>query len=422
MSRIRRFRAPKSDLGRLLTARPRGRAPFFHGRHDELSRFKEALLDAHESKGGSIFLAQGPPGAGKSALLHECRKLGQAAGWHIAKVKGRALHDPGELAEQLGVLRADKVVEQDSGGGKIGVRAGVEFGLHGQAGQQREFRGDSVVKILREAAHPRGVLLTLDEAQNLRVGVQTMEADKAGISATLELIHDGEIGAPVVLVAGGLGSTESVLESFGVSRIAYDNICYLGPLGLESTQAVIEDWLVWGGGVPEDHPHLDVWTKTLAAESHGWPQHIHVYAQSAARWLDRHNSQITPDVPDAVLAEAWQKRQDYYAKRADKLEESDRRSLANLLLHKGKGHSLTKTELLDALSGPRADEVFSNGLVHKGVVAQTANGGYVVSVPPMFDWLVETWADTAPSLTISTQPSARRQLRPPDAGDQVRES
>ena len=300
------------------------------------------------------------------------------------------------LAKKLGIHRPEKTVEQNSGGARIGIKAGVEIGVQGQSGQQREYRGDSVVEILQEVADSKGVLLILDEAQNLKVGVQTKESEKADISHTLDLIHNGDIGAPVVLVAGGLGSTESVLETFGISRIPVKKVCHLGLLDNEATQAVVRDWLVWAGGVSEDHPHLPAWVEHIATHSQGWPQHIHVFAQAASQWLVRHGSQLTVNVPGPIIAEALRDEQYYYSMRANRLDEPFRGYVAHLLKKKGKGIPLTKSELLDALSVSQtreeAEDMFAESLVHKGVVARTLDGDYIIPVPSMHDWLVEKYA------------------------------
>ena len=55
-------RVPTGDIGR---------AEHFHGRADVWQAFKDALENARLGSGGAVFLVQGPPGAGKSAILYE---------------------------------------------------------------------------------------------------------------------------------------------------------------------------------------------------------------------------------------------------------------------------------------------------------------------------------------------------------------
>ena len=199
----------------------RGPTPFFHGRTEELAAFHQALADARLGKtgGGTIFLVQGAPGAGKTALLFECGKQAGAVGWSVADIEGDALYRAGELARKLGLRRPDKTTERTSRGGKIALNLGVEVGMHGAGEETREYPGDSVEHVLQAAAVGRGgVLLLMDEAQNLREEGRIGADVRATLTRNLKRIHNGGMGVPVVLMVGGLGTTQSVMESFGISR------------------------------------------------------------------------------------------------------------------------------------------------------------------------------------------------------------
>ena len=231
-----------------MPRRDRGPTPFFHGRTVELAAFQGVLDDACHSKGGIIFLVQGPPGAGKSALLDECAKRARKDKWCVASIKSRALHDAGELARKLGLRRADQVIDHTSREGRLGVRAGSEISFKGDAGEARKYRGDAIEDLLQTAvAGRKGVLLLLDEAQNMATGMQTREENKAAISENLELIHNGEVGVPVVLLCGGLGTTQSVIRFFGVSRLAEGAVFNLEALGPAEAAGMVRDWLIRSG-------------------------------------------------------------------------------------------------------------------------------------------------------------------------------
>ena len=372
----------------------RGPAKYFHGRTAELATFQSVLEQAESTRGGTILLFQGPPGAGKSALLHECAVRARQAKWSTAKIKGDALHDPVTLAQKLGLRLPDTVRKRDAGGAKVGVRGVLEFALHGEVEDEREYRGSPTEQVLETAAGYHGVLLLVDEVQNLAVGVQTTEAEKPAISKNLELIHNGEMGVPVVLVAGGLGTSQKVLESFGISRFHRRRVHLLGSLSPPEARAVIHDWLVNDGGALADHPELSRWIDTLAAECHGWPQHLQVYAQQAAGWLEHHSGELTRGVPLDVLVEARRDRLEYYAGRVADLEDPDRIILANMVRDKGKGGTLLKKELVAALTEDRtreeAEQLFDK-LLHKGVI--TGTGRYHIPIPSMHDWLVREYAE-----------------------------
>ena len=202
---------------------------------------------------------------------------------------------------------------------------------------------------------------------------------------------------PVVLVAGGLGTSQKVFKSFGIRRFRRGRVHQLGALDPIYACAVIHDWLVNDGGAPKDHPYLGHWIDTMAAECHGWPQHLQVYAQHAAGWLKYHSGELTSEVPPVVLAEARKDRQEYYDGRVAELEDPDRVILANMVRDKGKGGTLLKKEVVAAFTEGRtraqAEQLFDQ-LLHKGVV--TGTGRYHIPIPSMHDWLVEQYAEPMP--------------------------
>ena len=95
----------------------RGPAKYFHGRTAILRTLAEWCRHAAESRSGTIFLVQGAPGAGKTALLAECAKRAQAVGWRAARIDPDALWDPHALRKALGRWRKPAV----TGKGRVGV-------------------------------------------------------------------------------------------------------------------------------------------------------------------------------------------------------------------------------------------------------------------------------------------------------------
>jgi len=75
----------------------RGYARYFHGRKRILASFSLVLhraIDENLEGNGTIFLIQGAPGAGKTALLYKCRELAEAGGtgvggqkWNVISIK-----------------------------------------------------------------------------------------------------------------------------------------------------------------------------------------------------------------------------------------------------------------------------------------------------------------------------------------------
>jgi len=60
----------------------------------------------------------------------------------------------------------------------------------------------SVVDIIREATSSNGLLLLLDEAQHI-ADLASPASVKVEATSTLNMIHNGQVGRPVTLLAGG---------------------------------------------------------------------------------------------------------------------------------------------------------------------------------------------------------------------------
>ncbi len=397
-----------------ISIRDRGPATFFHGRERELRAFQEVRTDSLRSNGGTVFLVQGAPGAGKTALLHEGARRAKADGWRVAVIKNSALYDPNALARALGLSYATKITEHQEAGWRAGLSSVAALVRRWSKGRVAEYGGLAVDDILTEAATPKGLILLLDEVQTLSKAAGTPY--DLTLTQTLEQIHNGKVGAPVILMAGGLGTSEGVFGTFGVSRFIQDCLLQLGRLSPEAERAVIRDWLVQAGGARGTSDHLTRWIDTIAAECHGWPQHIQLYAPRAAKWLVEHESRLTADVPMKVMAQGHERRVKYYKGRLLGLRLDDRRAMANLLGRLGESNTLEEPDLIAAFSGHRKPEAASalfQHALHKGVVAERLDGGLSIPIPSMHAWLVQAYGNTERTLSPMSQadktPAARRQ-------------
>ncbi|MCY4674879.1 MAG: ATP-binding protein [Bacteroidetes bacterium] len=144
----------------LIGISDRGPAKYFHGRKKILRDFHELVEDTVKTKTGTIFLIQGAPGAGKSALLAECEKMVGGQGWETAEIDPPALWDPDELLHYLG---RGSSLSFTGGSGQVGVnalvKADAKFDI--EVNQPRR----TTRKILQDGKKP--LLLILDEAQTL---------------------------------------------------------------------------------------------------------------------------------------------------------------------------------------------------------------------------------------------------------------
>ncbi len=362
----------------------RGPAKYFHGRKEVLSSF--AARRAKASAGGlgmqgTTFLIQGAPGAGKTALLYRCAEEAVRNGWTVARIEGDALYDPASMAywlDQSYLARASRQIEIDL---KIvrGTRSKETGGVA------------NVSQLLREAAAStaRGLLLVLDEVQDIRDYAD--HPHKPGVKNTLKLIHNGEVGCPVILLAGGLGTSEAAFNSLGVSRFYGGCVVNLGRLAPEPERIIIRDWLVRDGGAEGD---TGLWIDAITRETHGWPQHIIAFAEPAAGVVRACHGQMTSDGLEAVLQQGQQRKEKYYFARVQELLEQDRMVLGRALSTMPADSSFRDSEVLDIFSvehsRAEARRIFEL-ILHKGILAKTLRGRFAVPIPSMYHWLVEQY-------------------------------
>ena len=368
------FQPHSSDWRLDLDADDRGPARYFHGRVQIRSSFDRRLKQASESCGGTTFLIQGAPGAGKSALLDVLSKQAQASKWHTVSIKARALYDvalTARLLEEKNPQQIQRYVEADARLLKTG-RISTEPGFL------------TVTEVLQNAHNSkRGILLVMDEAQTIahRVGNEALED-------TLDAIHNGQIGRPVILLVGGLGLTKAAFGQLGISRFQGNCLVNLGRLSPEPERAVVRDWLEKGGGAQGD---VTPWINAITQETDGWPQHIVSFAQPAAQVIRRHNGQMTTEGLTAVLEFGRKRKEEYYHNRGAEISSEDLALLGAYIQFRGRQMRWERHELIEVLDivkrveGKTAGGVLDTMLA-KGVLAGD-NEEYHVPIPSMEDWL-----------------------------------
>ncbi len=354
----------------------RGPAEFFHGREDIRARFQGVLSTAHAKKAGTTFLVQGAPGAGKSALLHQMCK--ESDRWAVARIGTQALWDPAAMTQALG---KSYTVRRNLSGG---VDAKV---IHGDAA--KEVAGDaSAGEVLCHLAPYGGMILVLDEAQKLRK-ILTQNAEAA--TDTLDAIHNGELGKPVILAAAGLGTTKGILKNLDISRFKRGCVHQIEALGPQAEQAVIHDWLTIAGGAKGD---VVPWIDAIAEKSHGWPQHVICYALCAKDVLKQTEGEMSSAALDEVFALGDQDRAAYYEGRVEGMPAEDIKIVAQVFSTKSVGDAIYKKEWIDALRAVQSDKVAEemfNDLLHRGVIAQTSGGLYQSPIPSFHRWIVQNF-------------------------------
>ena len=370
------FVGPNPDL------EDRGEAKYFHGRKGVLDSFQRRLKWAEQDpKKGTTFLIQAAPGAGKSALLHECARLAAIDGFAVAEVDPHKLLDPEVLHESIDTswMRWRRWLTHGSASVDVGVFK-AEVDLRGAA--------KTPLGVIEKGK--RGLVLLLDEAQLMNDLAVGTGIPFIGAKALLTAIHNGRTGRPVMLIAAGLSATKRAFKDLGVSRFK-DN-CYveLGPLKEEAEREVIKDWLkkegrAKGGSTP--------WVDAIMQKTHGWPQHVAAYAQAAALQVRKDRRKMTPQGLQAVLEVGEMKRMKFYKSRAEGLDEDHRMAIARAFASACEDQTQTRKEIITSLlqvAGEQdALEIFELAL-HNGVL-DYRNGRYAIPIPSMFDWFIDNY-------------------------------
>ena len=357
----------------------RGEAKYFHGRKGILDSFQRRLKWAEQDpKKGTTFLIQAAPGAGKSALLHECTKLAENIGWETVRVNTRALWDTDTMCQKLGdgwMPLLDEIAAQGGFDKWIQIQGAAKFKLPGHTPQS----------IIERGKDP--LLLFLDEAQKLALA---QSGHVETICDFLDAIHNGEMGHPVMLAVAGLSATADAFEGLGVSRFK-DN-CYveLGPLKEEAERDVIKDWLKKEGRAKGDPMH---WIDAIAQETRGWPQHVAAYAQAAALQIRADKRVMTPQGLQAVLKVGRMKRIKFYETRAKGLPKKERqciaRAVANIEVDGTIDKDLVLASLRKEFSEEKAEAVFALAL-RKGTF-DLHGDSYVIPISSMRTWFIDNY-------------------------------
>ena len=360
----------------------RGRAKYFHGRKGILADFKERLEFARDDpEEGTTFLIQAAPGAGKSALLHECARLAAIKGFALAEVDPHKLLDPEVLHESIDTswMRWRRWLTQGSASIDVGVfKAGVVVG--GAA--------KTPLGVIEEGKG--GLVLLLDEAQlmsDLAVGTGI---PFIGAKALLTAIHNGRTGRPVMLIAAGLSATKRAFKDLGVSRFKANCYVELGPLKPEAERKVIRDWLKKEGRTKGDPTP---WIDAIMQKTHGWPQHVAAYAESAAIHLRATGRQMTPAKLKEVLELGEIQRTKFYKSRAEGLDEDHRMAIAEAFVSAREDQTQSRKAIMESLvkavGKQEADTVFKRAL-HNGVLDHR-DGRYAIPIPSMRRWFIANY-------------------------------
>jgi len=208
---MRRFRfILKGENKGKLTENDRGQARYFHGRKEILANFSDELYSAIGKRyveSGTIFLIQGAPGAGKTALLHRFKNIAAAGGdevggkkWNVLEIDETALYKPASLMMRAG--ESYKLSEVTARSRRLQAGIPKIFGGGRERTITHQYADPDMLQTLQILAHRKPLLLVLDEVQTLTDGLDSRETKHLRVA--LKHIHNGSLAKPVVLACGGL--------------------------------------------------------------------------------------------------------------------------------------------------------------------------------------------------------------------------
>lgn len=328
--------------------------PFFSGREAEVRVFRRvanALLLGQQ--GNATVVVEGPPGAGKSALMaqfmEEMRSFPPAGSggrrWLPVEIDAEAAESPADIADEIdraivvrlakGLLAPREGPEGEGAPSGLVKRLGEYWGANLNAAKARsmakEFldRGGSVLgfslgasregppRTLAQAAGRRPawqswqIVLMIDEAQGIEPG-----QPHAG-RGTLSAMHKGTVKAPVSFCAFGLPGALAALGEVNVSRLTSGRTIHLASLDNNAARHTVNrcfNALGVANGAP--------WRETILARSADWPQHLGIYLTEAIEQI-RAASPNDMDARRADLAAPMRmgdlRREEYYEQRVARL-------------------------------------------------------------------------------------------------------
>ena len=332
-----------------------------------------------ESGDGTVFLVYGAPGAGKTALLDQCRERAEKQGWNAVRIRTDTLLNPRKMMRALGY---GKIPSIDT----ISVNLSDAVKMEIMTSKANHPHTSDVVGKRKK----KPLLLIMDESQKLASAHEHPIERREDLEGLLEDIHNGELNKPVILLAAGLATTPSVFRSLGISRFSEKYNIKLGPLSKNSERAVIFAWITKDANVTEDP---EEWIDAIVKETHGWARHVHSYARHASEYLKANGRIMTPDGLKAVLELGRSGRIQYYEQRTDEFYADQLQCLIESIPDAFSGIDADMQDIMSALInkyGKKEAKNLFDSFIEKGILEKNKDGLFIVT-PSLHSWLVDEY-------------------------------
>ncbi|MDE0442776.1 MAG: ATP-binding protein [Gammaproteobacteria bacterium] len=417
----------RGKLARWANVGERGAPVAFAGRQREID-LAIRQLEAWQpgTTPGRTVVAQGAPGAGKTALLGEiARRLperlpnAEAIYMPTPWIDDNVPNVLEELAVKMAGVPADAL--RTTKGSE--TAAGVKAVATARRAESRSVSPPTLQtwrafsrEFERVAPQMNPTLLLIDEIQRIGEGEATRDL--------LYNLHD-QTTFPVVLVCGGLSTSAARLGEAGLSRLDEGSILRIDALtageaqrSLEESLGIMADDVV--GGIAG---HPDRWARALAPPTQGWPQHVTCHFRAAAEALLASDRLAFDDanLRDA-LARAEDNMRHYYDRR---LEASRTQTMVVYAVHEAiNARTTRRTDAMAVVDAVRPllgrhdaedhDATFRrageciNQMLYAGVVAYATN----VTTSPLSIPIPSMAAHIAGLLTTDQREAVRRAIGP----------
>ena len=288
----------------------------------EISQY---LFDAERFLGGDTFIIGGPPGSGKTSLVHEIIKRLAKRTLMSKPVQSVFCASPSavgayqnllwNLASALTGTSKEKLRSEHKSLFSVEVKAEALGAVKGEYGREVKVPNanslDRLISLTKKPAN-QPIVVFIDEAQNVEKG--------GDVARLIDMLHT-QNELPILLVCAGLANTKDKLHELKlVSRSTLKHYFALGPLEPEESAETARhalDVICEKAGVQRTSDQKrDLIADRIATESDNWPRHLTCYLIALCEELAK---QDRPSLADFRLVDAIRTgseyRQAYYQER-----------------------------------------------------------------------------------------------------------
>ncbi|MCY4298501.1 MAG: hypothetical protein OXC61_04300 [Flavobacteriaceae bacterium] len=267
----------------------------------------------------------------------------------------------------------------------------------------------------------RPLVLMLDEAQMIRIGLGSDHVKKGIAIEILDQLHNLHLPEGLLFIIAGLGHTRKIFKDFEIFRFNDDGIMDLKSLNRKAEKNILQDYLVQGAGISKKNPDLNHWIDRLSQETHQWPHHIICYGEVAAQKLKEGKSCLSEKILSDVLKEGQRKKKNYYSGRFAELKDIQRASILHTLFDNELQKNIISSSQveLDFEMNPyiKDGEKLFEDIVSSGIIQIRQDGFFQIPIPSMRTWMLEEYQKYLQLMKQKPSPKIQKLLdelkRPP---------